>query len=194
MPDQPLRTPSWRHRIRFSLRALMIAVLVLGVGLGWVVYRAQIQRNAVAAIERAGGSVLYDWHYKNGRPDSRGKSRWPKRLVDQLGPDYFGSVVFVFVPEKGSDVELAQVGRLNRLERLWVRSPAVTDAGLAQLQNLTRLQNLMFAGSAISDDGLSHLKDLTSLNKVSFSGTLVTDAGVQKLRRVLPTAQIARWP
>jgi hypothetical protein len=112
----------------------MIAVLVLGGGLGRVIHRAQVQREAVAAIERAGGRVRYDWQWENGRPASGGKTRWPRWLVDHMGPDYFGSVVFVFLPEKRSDVEMAQVGRLNRLERLWVRSPAVTDAGMVHLE------------------------------------------------------------
>ena len=44
-------------RVQSSVRALMALVLALGVGLGWFVHRAQVQRDAVAAILRAGGRV-----------------------------------------------------------------------------------------------------------------------------------------
>ncbi len=60
MSDQPVRKPWW-HRFRFSLRSLMIVIGIVGGGLGWIIHRAQVQRDAVAAIGRAGGFVLYDW-------------------------------------------------------------------------------------------------------------------------------------
>ena len=52
---------SWRHCIRFSVRALMVFVLTLGGMLGWIVYQAHVQRDAVLAVQRAGGRVWYDW-------------------------------------------------------------------------------------------------------------------------------------
>jgi hypothetical protein len=52
-----------------------------------MVHHAHVQREAVAAIERAGGEVMYDWQWKDnalvhGRPWA---SRW---LVDRVGIDY----------------------------------------------------------------------------------------------------------
>ena len=44
----------------------MIVVLVLGGGLGWFAHRArqvQIQRDAVIAVRKVGGSVLYDGQF-----------------------------------------------------------------------------------------------------------------------------------
>ena len=54
--DRPNRNPP-RRLLRLSVRALMVVVLVLAVVLGWFVHRAQVQREAVAAIEKAGGKV-----------------------------------------------------------------------------------------------------------------------------------------
>jgi hypothetical protein len=51
----------WRRRLRLSVRALMVVVLITGGGLGWLMYRARVQRDAVAAIRRAGGLTYYDW-------------------------------------------------------------------------------------------------------------------------------------
>ncbi len=49
-----------RRFLRFSVRGLIVLVLVIGAWLGWMVRSARIQREAVAAIENAGGEVLYD--------------------------------------------------------------------------------------------------------------------------------------
>ena len=56
---KPLSRPWWNHP-RFSLRALMVLVLLIGAGLGWLVRSAHVQRDAVAAVRRAGGSVSID--------------------------------------------------------------------------------------------------------------------------------------
>ena len=97
-PPRPRPRPWWRPRpIRISVRALMVLVLVVGGGLGLVVHRAEVQRDAVAAIERAGGSVKYEreWNTSYGRPNPAiAPSRW---LLDRLGPDYFEHVVAVYL-------------------------------------------------------------------------------------------------
>ncbi len=63
-----LAGPVSRHRRRFprfSMRRLVVVALVIGAGLGWMVRSARIQREAVRAIEKAGGSVDYDWEWTN---------------------------------------------------------------------------------------------------------------------------------
>jgi hypothetical protein len=51
----------WRRFVRFSARGLIVLVIVIGSGLGWAVRSARIQREAVTAIQNAGGVVFYDW-------------------------------------------------------------------------------------------------------------------------------------
>jgi hypothetical protein len=57
---------TWRRFLRFSVRGLIVFVIVVGAGLGWFVRQAHVQRDAVAAIEEAGGSVRYDWELSDG--------------------------------------------------------------------------------------------------------------------------------
>ena len=47
MPEQP-SSDTWRRRLRISVRGLMALVLIVGGGLGWVIHRAHVQRDAVA--------------------------------------------------------------------------------------------------------------------------------------------------
>jgi hypothetical protein len=58
VPPKVIRRPLVGY-VRISVRALIVAVLVIGAGLGWLVRRSHVQRDAVAAISRAGGLVEY---------------------------------------------------------------------------------------------------------------------------------------
>src|ERR1017187_10239475 len=91
----------WRRFLRFSVRGLIVLVLVIGAGLGWLVRSARIQREAAAVITRAGGSVMYDWEWSNGKVIAGGTPWAPKWLVDRIGVDYFGRVTYVSFLLKG---------------------------------------------------------------------------------------------
>jgi hypothetical protein len=54
-------------RLSISVRAMMVLVLLIGGGLGWIVQRARVQREAAAAIVRGGGRVYYDSEVRSGR-------------------------------------------------------------------------------------------------------------------------------
>jgi hypothetical protein len=48
----------------------MVLVLLLGGGLGWFAHlarQAQIQRDAVAAVKKFGGSAHYDWQFEGSQ-------------------------------------------------------------------------------------------------------------------------------
>ena len=100
--------------------------------------------------------------------DPNGKPCGPKWLVDRWGVDYFGRVVFVVNGSGITDRDLASVGRLARLQRLYLNGSSVSDAGLPYLKGLSRLDLLL----------LGH--------------TRVTDAGVRELQRALPNVSIVR--
>jgi hypothetical protein len=88
-------TPPWRRFLRFSLRGLIVLVLVIGLWFGLIVRPAHVQRDAVVAITKAHGSVKYDWEWSNGNAIPGGKPWAPEWLVDLIGVDYFGHVTQV---------------------------------------------------------------------------------------------------
>jgi hypothetical protein len=105
--------------MRFNVPTLMMFVLILAGVLGWIVYQAHVQREAVAVITRSGGEVGYNWSWSNGRFIRNGTPWCPKWLADLIGVDYFGSAVLVFFPnDGGSDADLVYIGRLARLDTL----------------------------------------------------------------------------
>lgn len=206
-------------RMRYTVRRMMAFVLFLCLTLGWVVNSARIQREAVAAIRRAGGAVQYDWQWKDG-VGVNGKPWGWNWLVDRVGIDYFGHVTGVDFPlRSGIEAEsaLIYVGRLHRLQGLSIASSfvtdadlsnikglknlkelylfktQVTDAGLVNLKGLRKLNRLHVYGERITDAGLTSLEGLTSLNRLTLFGrTQVTDNGVQKLQQALPNLKVDR--
>jgi Leucine Rich repeat len=182
MPEKP-SPKSCGHRLRVSVRTLMILVLILGGGLAWIVHRAHVQRDAVAAVQRARGRVWYDWQLENnGSYDPNGKAWSPSWLVDLLGIDYFDSVRRVFLLGCGSDGELVSIGNLARIEVLLLDNSSVTDAGLVYLGRLSTLGDLNLRGTQVTDAGLVHLGGIISLQYLGLEGTQVTDAGLANLR------------
>jgi internalin A len=174
----------WRRFLRFSVRALFVLVLVFGAELGWIVHEAHVQRDAVAAIKKAGGFVKYDWEWRDGKNISGAKPWAPRLVVDHIGVDYFGHVFDVNLSgsSRPADTTLAEIGRLNQLRRLWLNDASVTDVGLANLKGLTNLSTLGLGGAQITDAGLAHLKGLPKLSSLGLNGTQVTDAGLAHLK------------
>jgi hypothetical protein len=173
----------WRRFLGFSVRGLIVVVLAIGAGLGWIVHQAHVQRDAVAAIEENGGGVGYSWEWRDGNRIPGGKPWAPRWLVELVGVDYFVHVtaVWLFSTSKAPDATLAQVGRLTRLQALFDYSSSVSDAGLAHLTGLIELSLLSLPDTRVTDGGLAPLKGLTKLTQLDLSRTRVTDAGLSHL-------------
>jgi hypothetical protein len=59
----------------------MVLVTLLASALGWFMYHVRTQREAVAAIQHAGGTVVYRWQWRNGSLDRFGKPGVPGWLL-----------------------------------------------------------------------------------------------------------------
>jgi hypothetical protein len=188
-------TPQERRWLRMSVRGLLCLIVVIACGLGWTarfIRAGQAQSARVKEINRAGGWVVYDFEWNNGPAGDALLPRWPRWLIDSVGHDYLGHVVFVNLHDRGSDGLLGVVGRLTHLKQLHRCGPRVTDAGLARLMDLRELQLLSLDDSQITDSGLNQLAKLTHLRWLRIARTKVTDAGVATLERSLPNLKVTR--
>ncbi len=175
----------WARPLRLSLRATMLLVLVTGGWTGWFIRSAKLQRDAVAAVERGGGNVQYNWQFKDGRaiPYREQRPPWPARLVRLVGVDYFGYVTKAENVSPGNaGAGLGSIGYLRGLEELQLGGFLVTDDGLRHLKNLTSLRRLDLSSCDVTDQGLFHLKGLTALEVLDLHRTWVSDAGLAHLK------------
>jgi hypothetical protein len=202
----------WRSWLRISVRSLLVLILLLASALGCWMHQVRIQHEAVDAIQRAGGRVIYSWKWRNGALDRFGKPGVPEWLLQSLGPDFFYRVKYVVINadlhsvkyvvidadfgRRADDSLMTQVGQLRELEVLDLHgNKEVTDIGLARLEGLTTLRFLYLDETGVTDAGLKHLRTMKKLEGLWLANTRVTSTGVEELRRELnqdpPRARIS---
>ncbi|MBN8824843.1 MULTISPECIES: leucine-rich repeat domain-containing protein [unclassified Spirosoma] len=89
-----------------------------------------------------------------------------------------------------SDAALAQVAKLENLQKLHLEQTKITDAGLKQLKNLPNLEYLNLYGTGVTDAGLAELTNLKNLKTVYLWQTKVTDQGVANLKKAMPKLDV----
>jgi hypothetical protein len=176
------RNGLWRRR-RVVASTLVVAALLLVVLYGCWEYAVGPQRDAVAAIQKAGGSAFYEWEWTSGRPAPPGtEPPWPKWLVQTLGRDALGNVVAVnLIGRDADDALMTHIGCLHHLEWLYLSDGIRTGTGFAQLEKLTALEILTLPNHRFSDDDLGHLAGMTKLKQIALTGPQITDKGLAHL-------------
>jgi internalin A len=191
--------------VRLSVRAIMVAILALGCLLGWVVNRANRQRDAVAALRKAGGQVIYDWMFKDGKLNPNGTPGGPKWLAQLLGPDYFHSVYHMNAWQQPDDADMDVITAFDRAEGLSLDPGRLTDAGLAKLDRMTSLKWLDTCGAGfrgrvlplatllrlkvldevhngqITDASIEVISQTARQSSINLSGSMITNEGVRSL-------------
>ncbi len=211
-----------RWRFQYSLRTLLLVVLLASIGMSWVAVKMQKsrrQRQVVEAIQRLHGNVLYQYQVDlHGDAIPGAKLPVPSWARHLLGEDFFQEVVGVEfsgfdvldascladvktmtqlqVLSLGwtsvTDADLKGINALRRLQKLELNSTAITDAGLKELTGLTELWCLRLDSTRVTDDGLEHLKVLSGLRQLFLDKTKVTVDGERKLKQALPRCHIWR--
>jgi hypothetical protein len=187
-----------RHRLKLSLRAMMLVILLLGVWLGWQVNKAREQREAVAAVQRYGGWVHYDYEFVNGKLTPGRSPRVPRWLRRLLGDEFFQQVrqvSLVYDDSTGKrfdntnvvacDDVLARVARLPGLRSLLLKESQATDEGMRHIGRMTGLEELfIWDASSVTDAGVAYLAGLKDLKNIHISHSNLTDASLALLSRL----------
>ena len=162
----------FRGRFQFSIRSLLVSVVVIAIPCSWLsveMTKAREQRATVAAIEELGGEI---WEKPSG----------PEWLRDLLGDDFFKNVdAVIFHGSEVTDAGLEHLQALRQLKDLNLGATRTSDAGLEHLKALMQLQVLNLNYTRVSDSGLESLKRLTQLKELRLDDTRVTDAGLKHL-------------
>ena len=175
----PRRTLRQRPRTRMNLRVLLLVICVLAIWMGAFIRNVKLQREAVAAIHRAGGSVHYDAVYDIGNGLQR--TVWaPRWLTDSLGIDFCSSVDMVSYNKTGADELATYLTRLTKLHTVNFSESDLSDSGLSHLGGLD-LQRLILSSTKATDASIHHFHGMNTLDYLDLDKTSVGDAGMAEL-------------
>lgn len=197
-----------RRWLQYGLRSLCILVTIAAVACGWTKKRLRDRRDAVIAVERAGGTIGY----------AVAGPAWLRKIVDDERSFWNPTQVFIGSKYQINDESLAALdGALHDfddLEMLDIRSTRITDAsavvigectGIIRLQlsdtnvgdttvrairNCWRLRSLHLDNTKVTDDCIDDLCQLSTLTKLSLTNTAITQSGIEALRKRLPNCNV----
>ena len=182
---------TWRTRL--TQRALLTMFLLVAGLLAIYLHRTRQQQRAVSAIRRIGGTVAYDYQLTGDLVYSHGQSWVPAGLRQQMGDDWFHSVIFVQVlyrddpllsgkPGPENDEFLAGLDEFPALESVELRFGPQTEEGLRQLGRLRRLKHLTLKHPGDLTDGrIGHIVGLEYLESICLNDTDITDESIRLL-------------
>jgi hypothetical protein len=179
--------PKRRRWFRFSLKSLLIVMTVLAVWLGLYAKSIRDRREAIAAIERLGGSFTL-----KDDPDERWLSQFlgdEKYSYNPVGVRFIASI------HRLSDDELKSVmpslNHFPNLRFIWFTDALITDDALDLLLPLSdKLDALDLRGTSVSDAGIVHLNYLTKLRVLLFHTGSITPDGFAELQAASPDCKI----
>ncbi len=175
----------FRRRFQFSIRSLLVLVVVVAVPCSWMTVElknADRQQAAKTAFQRFPGYVEYGYERTGQQPASLAPA-WLFRL---LGCDFFASIerVCLACDRRFTDADLEHVESLPRLKLLRLGGADITDDGLKHLAVLTDLEELSLHRTHVGDAGLEHVQGLTQLRRLNLYATNISGSGLKYLKRL----------
>ncbi len=209
-----------RRRLRFSLRALLIVITVLCIWLGIQVNAARRQREAVTAILKIGGEVLFDYQLvppPPGEPvewmvDRPAAPPGPEWLRSRIGDDYFRNVFSVAINGKIiTESDLKQLSKLPKLKQVFINNTKIVPDGTAIAQRkATENDNENIdtpfgtppspstansvasstVGRSIGDDDLAVFENLNRLTSLVINDAAIKGSGLKSLLNLSQLASL----
>lgn len=165
-----------RRPFAFSLRTFFILLTAFAIGLAFVANRAREQREAVAAIENAGGVVAYQ-----DRTDPKYRDEdYDRGFLFHL---FHNAVRVMIYSDQLTDATCLDIARLPHLRFVAIAGP-MSDAGLESLTQLKKVELLTLHGTRITHAGVSQLQRMKSLYWLELGETPVNDANLRDLARL----------
>ncbi len=178
--------------MRFGLRTLLVATLILAVPMAWLsllVRDAQIQSETTARMGRSGFHFAYNSavsYSTDSRFDQSARQSKATKLIDDcLGMRLFGRAIAVHVDNDSNLTSIQNISQLENIQLVDLSYTDVTDQHISHLRSLPRLRTIYLSGTDIGDAGVQEIKHLKELRRLSLAGTQITDLGVESLAEAI---------
>jgi hypothetical protein len=192
---------------RFTVRSLLIAVTLIGIGCAWIAQMqrdAERERDAVRQIRDHCGFVVYDFQNSaDGRScdtDLEIATPWPKSILGGYDFWYEAHAVSAidgtgapWLRADFGDKEVSLLLGFRRLEQLSLYRTSITDDALKIVGQLKYLEMLNLGNTAITDEGIKRISPLKKLRNLLLESTEVTDAAVPAIAAIESLQSVSVW-
>ena len=198
-------TAAHRRVLRYSVRALLLAMTIMAGGFTWVAILIRERHNEDRAIQFISSKLETSPNLGFGSPfgddDGFGDTFYqgtPDWLTRALGVDLLRALTGVQCYAPGNkfsyrndtngrlqidrdynsgltDSDLETLAQLHHLRHLHLEAHPVTDSGALHLASLSELRVLNLGNTAISNEAIKVLSHLRRLRELNVSRTDVTD-------------------
>lgn len=178
-----------RHWLRFSVRGLLLLVLLVSIPLGLIgrdLIRSKSEEYLVNDIQIADGYVRYDYVYQVMPPpgtmgltiakfdEHEPKGHWLARKI--LGENIYSYVTIVNLRRADDPNQvLPRIATFSRLEKLSLAEAALTDESVDAISQLRQLRELYLESIELSPQQMRKLAAINSLETLYFTGSFATD-------------------
>jgi hypothetical protein len=197
MVSKPGNRSAKRRHFQFTLRTLLLVVLLVACLLSWLgtrLRRATDQWALVSKLEEAGFQITYVSEFPQAE-NMESMEEWcdflfngppgPSRVRETLGFEPFVDIgAAVADPARAQEItdgDLAIFADVPEVQMIGLAGTNITDRGLERIKNLPKLWCLDLDNTQITDAGLARLKGMTGLQQLYLCGTRITDAGLAHL-------------
>lgn len=175
-------------RFRFSLRSLLLLMLVVVLAIGFWARGWHRQKRLAAIVAAHNGDLRYRFQNQEDvvRPVRDAKPWAPAWLVSRFGLDAFCRADSVVFPDdaKLSTHELKEILVNSGLRSLVLPNVTLDDETVDQIACLENLQHLFLDNSNLSDTQLRKIVRLSDLGSLGLAGTNVTGDGLDALKNM----------
>lgn len=178
---------------RFSVRSLLLLIVLIAVPLAWKFNQVRNQRLVVAEITNLNGQIIYHHEMRQVRMARQtAEPPGPKWLRALLGEDFFAALVWMEINDpRVSDETIALVSTLPDLKELHIRSDQLSDRGLGHLAGLKTLKYLNLVGRQITDNGLEQIAKFKQLKGLDLNAEKVSDDGLAQIAKLTKLHQLS---
>lgn len=190
-PDGAVPKPRF-HWHQFSLRTLLLAVVVAGAASSWYAQRKhrldrwrtvaeKLPRLGALYVDPSGPGTFLSFDSSGPMPSDDDLA-----LLDEFPRLKFLSLMAAPITDGG----LAHVAPHKTLISLGLSRTRITDAGMVHLEGLNNLETLYLSFTPLTDASVESLAKLKRLNKLDVKGTKISPEGIRRLREALRKTEI----
>lgn len=182
---EPAAAGKNRRWLRFSLRGLLVLILLLALPLGWLaqqIRRSQRETSFAAQVREAGGEARFDYNaagptYSPSPP----KGHWLLRAA--FGKNLFSYLCLVDLSQVADPNPFADgLGRMSQVDTLILPAGPLSDELIDGVAALPNLWSLTLDGSAVTPEEIRRLIASKSIGALQLGGAAAADEILEELR------------